>query len=115
MPTVSVIIPALNEAGCVGDAIRSARDAGADEVVVADGGSEDGTVEAARQLADAVFVSPRGRAAQINAGARASSGEILLFLHADTLLAPGAIGAVRKAVTEDGAGGGAFAVRLGES
>ena len=115
MPTVSVIIPALNEAGCIGDAIRSARDAGADEVVVADGGSEDGTAEAARPLADTVVVSPRGRAAQMNAGARVSAGEVLLFLHADTLLPPGAIGAVRKAVTEDGAGGGAFAVRLGVS
>ncbi len=115
MPTVSVVIPALNEAGCIGDAVRSARDAGADEVVVADGGSDDGTAEAARPLADAVVVSPRGRAAQMNAGARISSGEVLLFLHADTLLPPGAIDAVRKAVTEDGAGGGAFAVRLGMS
>src|SRR5512145_2586328 len=109
MPTVSVVIPALNEAGCIGDAIRSAREAGADEIVVADGGSDDGTAEAARRLADAVVVSHPGRAAQMNAGARVSSGDVLLFLHADTLLPPGAIGAIRRAVTEDGAGGGAFA------
>ena len=115
MPTVSVIIPALNEAECIGAAIRSARDAGADEVVVSDGGSADGTAEAARPLADAVVVAPRGRAAQMNAGARASSGEVFLFLHADTLLPPGAIGAVRKAVGEDGIIGGAFLVRLGIS
>ncbi len=115
MPAVSVIIPALNEAGCIGAAIRSARDGGADEVVVADGGSGDGTADAARTLADVVIVSPRGRAAQMNAGARVSSGEVLLFLHADTVLPPGAIGAVRRAVAEDGVVGGAFAVRLGVS
>ena len=115
MPTVSVVIPALNEAECIAAAIRSARDAGADEVVVSDGGSEDGTAEAARMLADVVVVAPRGRAAQMNAGARASSGDVLLFLHADTLLPPAAIGAVRKAVAEDGIAGGGFAVRLGLS
>ncbi len=111
MPSVSVVIPALNEAGCIAAAIRSARDAGADEVVVADGGSADGTVDAARPLADAVISSARGRAAQMNAGARVSSGEILLFLHADTLLPAGAAGAIRAAV-DAGAVGGAFRVRL---
>ncbi len=115
MAAVSVIIPALNEAGCIGAAIRSARDGGADEVVVADGGSDDGTAEAARTLADVAIVSPRGRAAQMNAGARASSGEVLLFLHADTLLPRGSADAVRRAVAEDGAVGGAFAVSLGVS
>lgn len=115
MPTVSVIIPALNEAGCIRAAIRSARDAGADEVIVSDGESRDGTVEAARPLADAVVVSPRGRAVQMNAGARASSGEVLLFLHADTLLPAGAAAAVREAVSTGRAVGGAFSVRLGVS
>ncbi len=114
MSTVSVIIPTLNEVGCIGAVIRSARDAGADEVVVADGGSVDGTAEAARPLADTVIVALRGRGAQMNAGARISSGDVLLFLHADTLLPAGAIGAVRRAIAE-GAVGGAFAVRLGVS
>ncbi len=112
---MSVVIPALNEAERIGAAIRSAREAGADEVIVADGGSEDGTAAAAASLADAVIVAPRGRAAQMNAGARVSSGAILLFLHADTLLPRGAAGAARKAVEEGGALGGAFAVRLGVS
>ncbi len=115
MPTVSVVIPALDEAGSIAAAVRSARNAGADEVVVADGGSRDGTAGTARGLADLVVVSRRGRAAQMNAGARASSGEVLLFLHADTLLPPGAARDLRKAVADRGAVGGAFAVRLAVS
>jgi rSAM/selenodomain-associated transferase 2 len=55
-------------------------------VIVVDGGSADGTAELARGLCDRVIVAPRGRARQMNAGAREASGEILLFLHADTRL-----------------------------
>lgn len=109
---VSVIVPALNEEESLPAAIRSARDAGADEVIVADGGSIDRTVATARPLADAVIVGPPGRGAQMNAGARASSGNILLFLHADTLLPPGSADAVRAAVRQGGITGGAFSVRL---
>ena len=60
------------------------------EVVVADGGSEDGTLELAAPLADRVILAPRGRARQMNAGAAAASGDALLFLHADTRLPPDA-------------------------
>lgn len=112
---VSVIVPALNEEESLPATIRSARDAGADEVIVADGGSVDRTVEIARTLADLVIVIPAGRALQMNAGARASSGEILLFLHADTLLPAGSIDAVRAAIRATGNCGGAFSVRLSVS
>ena len=54
------------------------------EVIVVDGGSRDDTVDYARPLADKVLSAPRGRAAQMNAGAAAASGDVLLFLHADT-------------------------------
>ena len=60
------------------------------EVIVADGGSEDDTVELARPLCDRVVVAPRGRALQMNAGAREAGGDVLLFLHADTVLPPDA-------------------------
>ena len=91
-PRVSIIVPVLNEApGIVAhlEALQAfrARDV---EVIVADGGSCDGSAELARPLADRVVVAPSGRAAQMNAGAGAASGGALLFLHADTRLPPDA-------------------------
>jgi rSAM/selenodomain-associated transferase 2 len=85
---LSIVIPALNEAeGIVGTlaALAPLRARGV-EVVLADGGSEDATVSLACHWCDRVVTAPRGRAAQMNAGARAASGRLLLFLHADTEL-----------------------------
>ena len=99
--TVSVIIPALNEADGIAATLASvARQRPPWEVVVADGGSADGTPEAvARAMPLARVIRPgRGRARQMNAGAEAASGEILLFLHADTHLPEGALDAVREAL-----------------
>ncbi|HEX6158401.1 MAG TPA: TIGR04283 family arsenosugar biosynthesis glycosyltransferase [Burkholderiales bacterium] len=87
---LSVVVPALNEA-C---AIRAALEALAPlrarghEVIVVDGGSSDGTAELAAGWCDRVLTAPRGRALQMNAGARAARGDVLLFLHADTRLPP---------------------------
>jgi rSAM/selenodomain-associated transferase 2 len=88
--TISVIIPTLNEADTIGETIRSLRAQQPCEILVVDGGSGDGTLVAARQ-ADQVLQSPRGRAAQMNAGAARASGDTLLFLHADCTLEPGAL------------------------
>ena len=88
MTPLSIIIPVLDEApGIVAAlaALAPARLRGA-EVVVVDGGSRDRTRELAAPIADQVIEAPRGRAMQMNAGARASRGEVLLFLHADTTL-----------------------------
>jgi len=88
MPSISIIIPALNEESSLASAIESLapfRARGA-EVIVVDGGSRDRTIELARTLADRVVVSPRGRATQMNAGAAVARGDVLLFLHADTRL-----------------------------
>lgn len=85
---LSIIIPALNEAGTIAqslEALAPLRERG-HEVLVADGGSEDGTRDIAALLADRVIVSPQGRARQMNAGAAAANGDALLFLHADTRL-----------------------------
>lgn len=88
MPRLSIIVPTLNEAAGIAAHLAQLsplRTLG-HEVIVADGGSHDGTVELARPLADGVIDAPRGRAAQMNAGAAAAHGEVLLFLHADTQL-----------------------------
>jgi rSAM/selenodomain-associated transferase 2 len=89
---LSVVIPALNEAGEIGaclQALAPLRDRG-HEVIVADGGSDDGTPALARALCDRVVAAPRGRASQMNAGARGAGGDALVFLHADTRMPPAA-------------------------
>jgi rSAM/selenodomain-associated transferase 2 len=86
--TLSIIMPVLDEAAGIEAALRTLapyRQRGV-EVIVVDGGSRDDTAKLARALADRVLTAPRGRAAQMNAGAAAASGDVLLFLHADTQL-----------------------------
>lgn len=83
---LSVVIPALNEEAHIHVCIASALAAGADEVIVVDGGSADGTCEIASAAGARVITADRGRGMQLNAGAAAASGDILLFLHADAVL-----------------------------
>jgi rSAM/selenodomain-associated transferase 2 len=88
MTRLSIVMPVLNEAaGIVAalEALAPLRTRGV-EVIVVDGGSCDGSPELARPLADHVLASPRGRAIQMNAGAAIATGNLLLFLHADTRL-----------------------------
>jgi len=109
---VSIIVPVLNEAASIRGTLKSlsaAREAG-HEVIVVDGGSADDTVALARPAADHVLSAPRGRARQMNAGARIARESILLFLHADTRLPPGALPAVVAALSERA--WGRFDVRL---
>ncbi len=97
---LSIIVPVLNEAQGIVAALETLaplRAFGA-EVLVADGGSTDGTPERASPLADRVIVTPRGRALQMNAGAQIASGDALLFLHADTRLPPHAPALVERAL-----------------
>ncbi len=97
---LSIIIPALNEARRIGATLHALQPlrARGHEVIVADGGSGDGTPAIAAPLADRVVAAPRGRARQMNSGAALAAGEALLFLHADTLLPPAADQAVLAAL-----------------
>jgi rSAM/selenodomain-associated transferase 2 len=87
---LSVVIPALNEARGIRAALEALAPlrARGHEVIVADGGSTDGTVQLASGFCTQVLNAPRGRALQMNAAARAATGEMLIFLHADTRLPP---------------------------
>jgi rSAM/selenodomain-associated transferase 2 len=87
---IGVVIPTLNAAVGLEAAVACVRSSDlVDEIAVSDGGSVDGTVELARRLRCQVVVGPRGRGGQLARGAEAVSAPWLLFLHADTRLAPG--------------------------
>lgn len=113
-PSVSVIVPCLNESAQIADAICSARQAGADEVIVADGGSTDDTAAVAAQHARVVQSKKPGRAVQQNLGAAHSTSDVLLFLHADCRLADSAIRQVQEAMEDHQVVGGAFRQRIDE-
>lgn len=84
---LSVVIPTLNVAAALRQTLQSV--AAADEVVVVDGGSSDGTPDLAASLGARVIAAPRGRGSQLAAGVAEARGDWLLLLHADTRLAPG--------------------------
>jgi rSAM/selenodomain-associated transferase 2 len=109
---ISIVIPTLDEATSLAQTLIAARERGAGELIVADGESRDATRDVAARLADAVVLAPRGRAAQMNAGAAAARGDVLLFLHADTRLPDGFADAVARALADPHVVGGHFAVAL---
>lgn len=113
-PSLSVIIPALNEAHSIGEMLEAlARVRGSLEVIVVDGGSADMTVEIARKSGAQVLTSERGRGLQMHEGACAARGEALLFLHADTFAPPDAAEQITKALVRDAeAVGGNFHLRF---
>jgi rSAM/selenodomain-associated transferase 2 len=114
---LSVIVPALNEAnrisGCL-QGLAPLRARGA-EVIVVDGGSTDGTPERAQPFCERVLRTARGRAQQMNAGAREATGTGLLFLHADTTLPPDADLLIEQALAARSLGWGHFDVALSGS
>jgi uncharacterized protein len=114
-PEISIIIPAVNEAEHIGKTIGSALSGAAVEVIVVDGGSRDGTAEVARRHGARVLDSARGRGIQMNAGAAAARGEVLLFLHADTRLPMGYLPHVRRMLSRPGTVAGAFALGIDSS
>ncbi|MBI3463756.1 MAG: TIGR04283 family arsenosugar biosynthesis glycosyltransferase [Planctomycetes bacterium] len=109
---ISIVIPALNESANIVAAVEKAWATHPQEVIVADGGSDDGTPDLAQQAGAKVVSSPRGRGVQQNRGAAAATGEVLLFLHADTWLAPDGLPQITAAFDRPEVIFGAFRQRI---
>ena len=109
---ISVIIPTLNDEVSLPVTLRQLSDQPDVELIVVDGGSADRTVSVAQQFTPYVFRSSPGRARQMNVGARHATGDILLFLRADTFLLPGALYEIQRRIIGDGAVGGAFDLHI---
>lgn len=116
---IAVVIPALNEAREIADAIESASAPAADgadavDIVVVDGGSRDGTAQRAREAGARVLESQPGRALQLQAGVEGANADAILFLHADSRLPPGWEVEVERALEDPEVSGGAFRLRFDE-
>ncbi len=111
-PAISVIIPALNEAQHITPTLASLSQARGVDILVVDGGSRDQTRALAQAQGAAVLSSSPGRARQLNAGAAAAAGQILFFLHADTLAPPGYDTLIRQALSRPGVSAGAFSLSI---
>jgi rSAM/selenodomain-associated transferase 2 len=110
MTALSIVIPALDAAASLPRTLAALGEWPDAEIVVVDGGSRDGTAALARAAGATVLVAPRGRGPQLAAGATAAGGAWLLFLHADTVLAPGWRGVVERFMA---AAGGTAVPRAG--
>lgn len=109
--SVSIIIPTLDESQCIAATIASLRAQRPLEIIVADGGSTDETIELAKE-ADLVIAAPRGRAAQMNAGAARARGAHLLFWHADCTLQDGGLIALSRALRSPTVAAGCFTMHV---
>lgn len=109
---ISVVIPVLNEEKTIGATLRPLLALAPYEVLVVDGGSVDRTREVCRGLGVELLISERGRARQMNLGARRATGEVLLFLHADTRLPASAFSDIANALDDARYAGGRFDVEL---
>ena len=110
-----MIIPALNEAAGIENTLRSvSRQTPEHEIIVADGGSLDETAAIASRYGR-VVQAPRGRSRQMNAGAAQARGNILLFLHADTILPPDGLEKVQKTLSDPAFESGAFQLRFDQN
>ncbi len=106
--SISVIIPALDEGSRIDACLRTLAGRPGGEVILVDGGSSDNTCDKAAACGARIIVSPAGRGRQMNTGAQEASGDILLFLHADTILPADFQSQIADAVEVPGFAAGAF-------
>ena len=109
---ISIVIPVLNEEETIAATLTGLARCQFHELIVVDGGSSDRTAELCKRLGVTVLMSSRGRARQMNVGARRADGDVLLFLHADTRLPDSAFHDIEKAVSDPRCVGGRFDVQL---
>ena len=110
---LSIIVPVLNEARLLRPFIAHLRERAPEaEVMVADGGSSDGTADLATSFCDQLVVSKRNRAVQMNAGARAAHGDILWFVHVDAEVPWGCLEEIERIMDDPNVAGGFFRIRL---
>jgi rSAM/selenodomain-associated transferase 2 len=110
---ISLILPVLNEAPILAEALACLPRTPDLEIILVDGGSTDATREVAACFPDVLLLTaPRGRGAQMNAGARVARGDFFVFLHIDTVITPDHLAALRQAVLDPRVGAGAFELRL---
>lgn len=110
---ISVIIPTLNEEGTLGPTLHCLQSQEEPfETIVVDGGSKDETRALARSRGATVLQASKGRASQMNRGAEHASGDIFLFLHADTLLPPNGLSIIRRTLADPDASSGIFRLQF---
>ncbi len=109
---ISIIIPTLEEAQGIKKSLSRARALNPHEIIIADGGSRDDTLEIARNFTPHILESGPGRALQMNAGAQKATGDILLFLHADSYLSEHSYNRMQETMRDDETIGGAFSLEI---
>jgi len=113
---ISIIIPVLNESQTIESSLfRLRKQIGHHEIVVVDGGSDDETLDIVKAFSDVKWLcSPAGRGNQMNKGAGASEGDLLLFLHADTYLPSGGLSRIESVMAQEGVVAGSFSLSFEE-
>ena len=109
---VSIIIPTFNEESCLGHTLEHIQQLSPYEVIISDGGSNDKTFEIAKNFTEKLVTGPTGRAVQMNTGARIATGDIFLFLHADSRIDPNSYEKMLFSMTHSEKIGGAFSLYI---
>ena len=112
---ISIIVPTLNEARCLNKTLIKIQQLSPYELIISDGGSNDGTLKIAAKFTQHIIKGPAGRALQMNAGAQVATGDLLLFLHADSHIKPNSYQKMLDTMKNPKVIGGAFSLLIESS